>query len=98
MSIVETYFNSKQKLMEYFEIDNDYYVYNAVNYKWNIRKNNEVSFLVLYKTNEMKEEYVVVKRNNLPHFQEKDEFSLYVAIDCIKVAFIVKNSNRLADI
>lgn len=98
VGIVEAYFANKQKLMEYFDIDADYYVYNAINYKWCVKQYKEAMFLTINKNGSKKEDYVIVKRNNLPLIYEKNDFSLFVAIDCIKVAFIVKNTNQLADI
>ena len=38
---------------------------------------------------------VIVKRNGVPMVYQKKEYTMVVAIDCVKIAFVFRNSRRV---
>ena len=38
---------------------------------------------------------VIVKKNGIPMVYQKKEYTMVVAIDCVKIAFVFQNNQRV---
>ncbi len=91
--IVNSYLNSKNELMLFFDCNDDYFIRYMQNYDWRIYDNEGLYFLNYWNDNTKIDSIIVRKKNN-PLIYEKEDYTMVIAIDCVKIAFILKNENR----
>lgn len=94
-NIVEDFVYSRKNLMEYFKCNNDYFIKPFFGYKWRVKENDGLYFLVYWKDGEGLNERVITKMNNNPAIIRKEEFTMVVFIECVKVAAILENINEV---
>ena len=92
--IIKNFINSKNALNKYFDCNEDFFINPLLDNKWTLKEDNGIYFLKCFK-DDIPKDYIVVKKNNAPMIFEKDDYSMIIAIDCIKLAFLVKNSNKM---
>jgi len=95
---VRAYTDAKKKLLNLFRCEADMPVKMMVGALWNIEENDGVYFL-RYEPEPGGESLlsVIVGKNGEPWITEMNELTMIIAIDCIKWAFILKNSLRTSD-
>lgn len=92
--IIKNFINSKNALNKYFDCNEDFFINPLLDNKWTLKEDNGIYFLKCFK-DDIPKDYIVVKKNNIPMIFEKNDYTMIVAIDCIKLAFLVKNSNKI---
>lgn len=93
--VITSYINSKKILMESFECKNNYHVEPIVECKWKVKKEDDIYIFSYWKTDEDKKDLIVVKKNGEPIILNNDKYTMIVGINCIKIAYIVKNKNKI---
>ncbi len=92
-NFLENYINSKKQLMEYFKCDGDFFIKPLENLKWSIKNDGDFNFLMYWTEDLKRHSAVITKKNGNPMVYKVEEYTMVVAIDCIKTAFIFSNSN-----
>ncbi|MDR2898762.1 MAG: hypothetical protein LBU94_00425 [Clostridiales bacterium] len=92
-SPVNDYANSKKGLFKFFKCPDDYFVRCLENARWEITENEGIYFLSYSNNGTDKVTAVVIKKNDEPLTYTAQEYTMVIAIDCVKIAFIF--SNRL---
>ncbi|MDE6182260.1 MAG: hypothetical protein K2F59_03550, partial [Eubacteriales bacterium] len=64
------------------------------NNNWTIKDNDGVFFLTYIEENNTKD-CVIVKKNNEPMIFKTNDYTMVVGIECVKLGFILKNSNKI---
>ena len=90
---LKNYISSKKELMEHFKCDDDFFIKPLESLKWAIRNEDDFHFLVYWPENEKMKSAVVVKKNGNAMIYKADQYTMVVAIDCVKTAFIFSNNN-----
>jgi hypothetical protein len=90
---LETYIDAKKELMRYFNCTDDFYVKAFDRYKWMIKDDDDFSFLRYWTDDEKRHDAVIVKKNGSPMIFKAGKYTMVVAIDCVKIAFIFENEN-----
>ncbi len=93
--VVQDFLIAKNSLMQYFNCKDNYFVKTLVNFNWQVNTNEGITFLTYWDSNLNKTNAVVVKKSGTPLIYKGRDYTMIVAIDCIKVAFIFKNINEL---
>ena len=90
---VPDYIAAHNQLFRYFNCPTNYPVRTETNAKWFVREVEDVCFLTLL-TEGKREDFVVVRRTDEPLLFTAADYTMVVAIDCVKFAFILRNGNR----
>ncbi len=92
---VPDFIQAKRDLMQFFGCSEDYYIKTATTCNWYIRELEGTYFVGYGKEGEKMTEAVVVRRDGDPYIIEKGEYTMVVCIECVKIALILKNSNKM---
>ena len=93
--IVENFINTKKILNTKFNCNEDFFIKPLVDKKWTIKDNDGIFFLTYLDDKNMPKECVIVKKNNEPMIFKKDNYTMVIGIECVKLAFILDNNNSL---
>jgi hypothetical protein len=86
---------SKKGLLDSFGCDEDYHITVLDDRAWSVSHEEGVSFLTYLREDGEWARAVIVNRDKAPLICRSEELTMIVAIDCIKIAFIMKNNNEL---
>lgn len=92
------FMGSCEQLKEYFgcSVGFDFFLKPLVDFEWAIRCDDEFNFLSYWGKDGNKVEAVVVKKDGEPLVYRQDEYSMVMAIDCVKTGFIFRNNMETA--
>lgn len=93
-NIINNFINSKKQVNKFFNCDEDFFIKTLLDSKWQIKDGDGVFFLTYFENNKQND-CVIVKKNNKPMIFETNDFTMVVGIECIKLAFILKNDNKM---
>lgn len=91
---VQEFIQAKNNLTNYFGIQEDFYIKPATSYNWYIRELEGTYFVGYSKEGEKTSEAVIVRQNGEPYIVEKGDYTLVVCIECVKIALVLKNTNK----
>ncbi len=87
---VHNFISSQKNLMQYFGCDGDFYIKPLINFNWAVKNDDDFSILSYWDNNDKRIDAVVVKKGGQPMVYKKDDFTMVIGIDCVKLAFIFK--------
>lgn len=88
------YEQSVQGLVDYFGCDDDFFMKLLLPCEWTVKADGDFYFLSYWQENGKKTEAVIVKKSGEPLIYEGKEYTMVVAIDCVKIGFIFRNEKR----
>ncbi len=91
---IDTFLEIKEKIHLAFELEEEYFLKPILDYKWDVREVDGMMFFK-YIVDDKVFEQVVVRQKGENLFRVQGEYTLIVAIDCVKISFLVKNDNRV---
>lgn len=89
---VQEYASAKKNLFEYFDCKEDYPVVILSKCQWALKQDEGMYFLTYWVNEDEKFNYAVVKKDGEPLVYKTRDYSMVIAIDCIKTAFVFKNN------
>jgi len=89
--ILKKYDEYKNKLLRSFDCGRDYFIKNIEEYNWRVKNADGMFILTYWKEGERLNECIIVKKNNKPVIIRKDEYTMIIAVECIKIALILRN-------
>lgn len=89
--IINDFVDAKLKLNRFFEIQENYFFKTLINNKWTIKDNDGTFFLTYIEKEESYKDCVISKKDGNPIIIRKDDYTLVVAIECVKLAFVLNN-------
>ena len=92
---VKTFFDAEKNLFDFFGCSEKYPVRSMRNCKWRTLEERGTYFLTCLENNNMKMDFVIVKKDGAPMVFEKKGYTMIIGIDCIKMAFVLDNENRM---
>ena len=98
MNEVLRYVDVKSELMKEFGCQEDYFVKVLKENRWFVANADgfyKLSYFENLKGKEIKKETVVVEINNKPQIFRNEEYTMVIAIQCVKIAFVFKNTNEV---
>lgn len=91
---VQEFIQARNSLMQYFGLQDDFFIKPATSCSWYIRELEGTYFVGYGREDEKASEAVVVRRDGKPYIIEKGDYTLVVCIECVKIALVLKNSNK----
>ena len=92
-NMISDYITAKDALLQQFALREDYPVRICLDSKWRLSGEGGIYFLTFWQDSQ-KMNCVCAKNDGYPMVYESGEYSMVVAIDCIKFAFLFKNINK----
>lgn len=96
--LISEYIKVKKSLFDSFNCTEDYFIKNLKQLKWIISSVDDwyiVSYWEKKSDKEIKTDVVIVKKNGEPQVFETKEYTMIIGIQCVKIAFIFYNCNRI---
>ena len=84
---------SKKELMKHFLVDDDFFIKPLESLKWAVKEEDDFSFLIYWENDNKRKTAVIVKKNGNSMIYKADTYTMVIAIDCVKTAFIFSNAN-----
>ena len=82
---------ARKRLNSYFGCDSDFFVKPLLEYEWAVRQDEDFAFLSYWTEEGKKVDAVIVKKGGEPMIYRTKEYTMVVAIDCVKIGFIFRN-------
>lgn len=93
--IVQNFIKAKQELNKQFECNDDFFIKPLINNKWSIKDNDGIFFLTYLDEQNVAKDCVIVKKNGQPMIYKKENYTMVIGIECVKLAFVLDNNNNL---
>lgn len=94
--LIKEYLKLEENIRRKFKCEEDFFLKPMIGNKWAINTENDTCFLSYLDNNDSKKNTCyVVSKNSKPMIYKKDDITMIIAIDCIKIAFIFENKNKL---
>ena len=90
---IRDYINSKYAIMNKFGCNDDYPLKPLTGKKWAVNGDEGIFFLSIWDDDGEKLDYAVAKKNGEPLIYKNRDYSMIIAIDCVKIAFLFRNDN-----
>ena len=82
---------SKKRVAAYFGCDGDFFLKPLLGLEWAVRQDEDFTFLSYWTEEGKKVDAVVVKKSGSPMIYRTKDYTMVVAIDCVKIGFIFCN-------
>jgi hypothetical protein len=89
------YMNSKGSIFKQFGCPDDFLLNAMPNRKWVVSGEEGFHFLSYWDDKNNKNDFTVARKDGEPMIFHDKEYTMIIAIDCIKIAFVFKNTNRV---
>ncbi len=90
---LKNYITSKKELMQHFQCNDDFFIKPLESLKWAVKEDEDFSFLIYWTNDNKRNTAVIVKKNGNSMIYKADTYTMVIAIDCVKTAFIFSNEN-----
>lgn len=94
---VQDFIQSTKRVIDHFGCDGDFFLKPLLDLEWTLRQDSDFSFLCYWTSGGKKVEAVVVKKGGETMCYKTKEYTMVVAIDCVKIGFIFRNSKNVAE-
>ena len=91
---VRAFEESKQRVVDYFGCEGDFFLKLMPELEWALRTDDDFTFLSYWTKEGSRADAVVVRKSGTPMVYEREEYTMVVAIDCVKIGFIFQNGTR----
>jgi len=95
-NVITSYFAAADALYQKFKCDEKYPLRGELDCNWQLRHDEGTYFLSLMEDTNKKTDFVVVQKDGKPLVFNADKYSMAIAIDCVKMAFIL-DANKMID-
>lgn len=95
---VTEFTQARKRLNGYFGCEGDFFVKPLPEYEWAVRLEEDFAFLSYWTEDGKKVDAVIVKKNGEPMIYKTKEYTMVVAIDCVKIGFIFRNGKNQTEV
>lgn len=88
---VAAFLTSQKNVMKHFGCDENFFVKPMLGIEWLIRTVDDFRFLTYWLAGDQKMDAVIVSRGGKPMIFKTASYTMVIAIDCVKMAFIFHN-------
>lgn len=92
--VVQEWIQTQNEVLQFFQCEGEYFI-KTLDYEWTICHTEDFYFLSYWIKKNKRVDAVIVKKNGLPMVYRKKEYTMVVAIDCVKIAFVFRNSQQI---
>lgn len=94
---VSEFVQARKRINGYFGCEGDFFVKPLPELEWAVRQEEDFTFLCYWDRDGKKTEAVVVKKGGVPMIYRTRDYTMVVAIDCVKIGFIFRNGKNQAE-
>lgn len=95
---VTEFIQARKRLNGYFGCEGDFFVKPLPDYEWAVRLEEDFAFLSYWTEDGKKVDAVIVKKNGEPMIYKTKEYTMVVAIDCVRIGFIFRNGKNQTEV
>lgn len=88
---------ARKRIFQHFGVDGDFFVKPLLGFEWAVKEDEDFAFLSYWTNEGKKVDAVIVKKGGDPMIYKTKEYTMVVAIDCVKIGFIFRNGNKVAE-
>lgn len=85
---------SRKRVAAYFGCGEDFFLKPLSELEWAVRQDEDFTFLSYWTKEGKKVDAVVVKKGGAPLIYKTKDYTMVVAIDCVKIGFIFSNEKE----
>lgn len=93
--IVDNFINAQKEMFKVFELGKAYHIKVLIDKKWTVNDFEDGQILRYWINDDRYDDCVIVKENGDSIIREYNEYSIVIALDCVKTAFLFKTDNRV---
>ncbi len=90
---INEFIDAKERLLNFFGCSDNYFLKPLLKSRWTVVEENGYHFLNFVESNDSNSA-IIVKREGTPLIYDMGEYTLIIAIDCVKIGFMFRNSNK----
>ncbi len=94
-SVIDNFINSQNVIFDVFELGKDYHVKVFTNSKWTLNDFEDGQILRYWVKDDKFDDCVIVKENGESIIRQYDKYSIVIALDCVKTAFLFETNRRI---
>lgn len=98
MEPVLDYEQARKRVATYFGCEEDFFLKPLLDLEWLVKEDGDFHFLTYWTVKGKKIDAVVVRKNGNPLIYRTPDYTMVVAIDCVKIAFIFQNSKNMTEL
>lgn len=83
------------ELIKDFGCENDFFLKPLIDLEWTVKSTEDFSMLSYWDSNDKKIEAIIVRKKLEPLIFEYGDYTMVIAIDCVKIGFIFKSNKKL---
>lgn len=91
---VMEFVQARKRIDHYFGCKGDFFVKPLPDFEWAVRQEEDFTFLCYWTKEGKKVDAVVVKQGGQPMIYKTKEYTMVVAIDCVRIGFIFRNEKK----
>lgn len=91
---VADFVQTRKRINDYFGCEGDFFIKPLLDLEWAVREDEDFTFLCYWTTEGKKVDAVVVKKSGAPMIYKTKDYTMVVAIDCVKIGFIFRNGKN----
>lgn len=91
---VMDFVQARKRINDYFGCEGDFFIQPLPECEWAVRTDEEFTFLCYWTSEGKKVDAVVVKKSGAPMIYKTKEYTMVVAIDCVRIGFIFRNAKN----
>lgn len=91
---VADFVQTRKRINAYFGCEGDFFIKPLLELEWAVREDEDFTFLCYWTTEGKKVDAVVVKKSGTPMIYKTKDYTMVVAIDCVKIGFIFRNGKN----
>lgn len=91
---VQEYMEKRKHVMNYFKCEGEFFIKPLLNARWFISSEGDYFILSYWEKDKPKTNAVIVKRAGEPLIYKTERYTMVIAIDCVKIAFLFENEKK----
>ena len=91
---VMDFVQTRKRINDYFGCEGDFFIKPLLDFEWAVREDEDFTFLCYWTGEGKKVDAVVVKKSGTPMIYQTKDYTMVVAIDCVKIGFIFRNEKN----
>ena len=88
---------ARKRINSYFGCDGDFFVKPMPEYEWAVKEYEDFAFLSYWTDKGKKVDAVIVKKGGEPMIYKTKDYTMVVAIDCVRIGFIFRNGKNVIE-
>ncbi len=93
--VIKDFVESQKNIFDAFDLEKSYHVKPFLNNKWTTNDFDGGQILRYWVNENRYDDCVIVKENGESIIREYEEYSVVIALDCVKTAFLFKRENKM---